>query len=42
VDTPDGELLVPLAEEICTRIDTTARRVEVVLPEGLRELNREP
>ncbi len=41
VDTPDGELLVPLAEEICTRIDTTARRIEVVLPEGLRELNRE-
>ncbi len=40
VATPDGELLVPLAEEICTRIDTAARRIEVVLPEGLRELNR--
>ena len=40
VDAPQGELLIPLAEEICTRIDTAARRIEVVLPEGLRELNR--
>lgn len=36
--TPRGELLVPLAEEICTRIDTAARRIEVRLPEGLRDL----
>lgn len=36
---PTGELLIPLAAEICTRIDTTARRIEVRLPEGLRELN---
>jgi 16S rRNA processing protein RimM len=35
----DGELLIPLAEEICVRIDTGARRIEVVLPEGLREMN---
>jgi 16S rRNA processing protein RimM len=41
VDTTEGELLVPLAEEICTRIDTAARRIEVVLPAGLRDLNRE-
>jgi 16S rRNA processing protein RimM len=40
VDTPSGELLIPLAVDICTRIDTSARRVEVTLPEGLRELNR--
>lgn len=39
VDTPRGELLIPLAEDICTRIDTAARRITVVLPEGLRELN---
>ena len=39
VDTPRGEMLVPLAFEICTRIDTAARRIEVALPEGLRELN---
>jgi 16S rRNA processing protein RimM len=40
VETPRGELLIPLAEEICTKIDTAARRIEVVLPEGLRELNQ--
>jgi 16S rRNA processing protein RimM len=39
VGTPDGELLIPLAAEICTRIDTQARRIEVRLPEGLRGLN---
>ena len=35
------EILIPLAEEICTRIDTAGRIIEVVLPEGLRELNKE-
>ncbi len=40
VETGAGELLIPMAEEICVRIDTTARRIEVVLPEGLREMNR--
>lgn len=40
VDTPRGELLIPLAAEICTRIDTAARRIEVRLPAGLRDLNR--
>ena len=39
VETPRGELLIPLAEEICRRIDLGARRIEVVLPEGLHELN---
>jgi 16S rRNA processing protein RimM len=39
VDTPRGELYIPLAAEICTRIDIAARRIEVSLPEGLRELN---
>lgn len=39
VDAPQGELLIPLAQEICVRIDTAACRIEVVLPEGLRELN---
>jgi ribosomal 30S subunit maturation factor RimM len=41
IDSPQGELLVPLAQDICVLIDTSARRIEVVLPEGLRELNRE-
>jgi len=40
VDSPSGELLIPLAQEICVQIDTAARRIDVVLPEGLRELNR--
>jgi 16S rRNA processing protein RimM len=39
VDTSQGELLIPLAEDICTRIDIAARRIDAVLPEGLRELN---
>jgi 16S rRNA processing protein RimM len=39
VDTADGELLVPLAHDICKRIDTAARRIEVALPEGLGDLN---
>ncbi len=39
VETSQGELLVPLAEEICTRVDITARRIDVMLPEGLRDLN---
>jgi len=39
VEVPGGELLVPLAEDICSRIDIDARRIEVRLPEGLGELN---
>jgi 16S rRNA processing protein RimM len=39
VETPRGELLIPFAQEICTRIDPTARRIDVVLPAGLRDLN---
>jgi 16S rRNA processing protein RimM len=38
VQTSHGELLVPLAQDICTRIDTVGRRIEVRLPEGLRDL----
>lgn len=39
VETSAGELLVPLAEDICTRVDVAGRRIEVRLPEGLTELN---
>lgn len=39
VDAPEGELLVPLAEDICSRIDVAARRIDVRLPEGLDDLN---
>jgi 16S rRNA processing protein RimM len=38
VDTWRGELLVPLAEDICPTIEIAARRIEVRLPEGLRDL----
>ena len=39
VETSAGELLIPLAAEICTRIDVAARRIEVRLPEGLVDLD---
>lgn len=38
--TADGELLIPFAEEICRKVDVGAKRIEVRLPAGLRELNR--
>ena len=40
VDDHGAELLIPFAQEICVRVDVGARRIEVVLPEGLRDLNR--
>jgi 16S rRNA processing protein RimM len=40
VETPDGEVLIPMATEICRRIDVSARRIDVVMPEGLRDLNK--
>jgi 16S rRNA processing protein RimM len=40
VDTHSGELLIPLAEDICTRVDVAARRIEVFLPEGLRDSDK--
>ena len=39
VDVRGEELLIPLAEDICRRVDVAGRRIEVVLPEGLRDLN---
>jgi 16S rRNA processing protein RimM len=41
VDSPRGELLIPLAQEICVHVDIQARRIEVALPDGLLDLNRE-
>jgi len=41
VDTSTGEILIPLAMDICTKINPLARRIDVVLPEGLRNLNHE-
>jgi 16S rRNA processing protein RimM len=39
LQTAAGELLVPLAEDICRSIDVAARRIDVTLPEGLSDLN---
>jgi 16S rRNA processing protein RimM len=41
VETPAGEVLVPLAVEICPRIDPAARRIVIDPPAGLLDLNRE-
>jgi 16S rRNA processing protein RimM len=41
VETSRGEILIPLAVDICTKIDVAARRIDVMLPEGLRDLNSE-
>ncbi|MGA3295009.1 MAG: ribosome maturation factor RimM [Candidatus Acidiferrales bacterium] len=40
VDAAGGELLIPLAQEICVNVDVAARRIDVILPEGLQDLNR--
>jgi 16S rRNA processing protein RimM len=40
VETSSGEILIPLAADFCRNIDTKARRIDVVLSEGLRDLNR--
>ncbi len=36
----EGGLLLPFAKSICVSVDVNARRIDVNLPEGLRELNR--
>jgi 16S rRNA processing protein RimM len=40
VATDQGEVLVPLAEAICRRVDVGARRIVIDPLEGLIELNR--
>lgn len=39
VDSSGTELLIPLAQDICLNVDVGGRRIQVALPEGLRELN---
>ena len=39
VQTSKGEVLIPMAEEICVRIDTAARVIEVSIPDGLLGIN---
>lgn len=40
VATPAGELLIPFAQEICTKINPQNKRIDVRLPEGLLDLNK--
>jgi 16S rRNA processing protein RimM len=42
VATPRGEVLIPLAQAICTRIDPAAKTIVIDPPEDLLELNLEP
>lgn len=39
IDSPQGEILIPFAEDICKHIDVAARRIAIVPPEGLLDLN---
>jgi len=39
VDGPRGEILIPMAAEICTAIDVAAKRIVIDAPEGLLDLN---
>jgi ribosomal 30S subunit maturation factor RimM len=41
VERPDGkgEVLIPLAQEICTRIDLASRTIVIDPPENLLDLN---
>jgi 16S rRNA processing protein RimM len=41
VETPRGEVLIPLAQAICTRIDPAAKTIVIDPPEDLLELNLE-
>jgi 16S rRNA processing protein RimM len=40
VDRENEETLIPFAQEFVRMIDLDQRRVDVVLPEGLRDLNK--
>ena len=39
VSGAQGEILVPLIDTICRRIDPAAKRITVELPEGLVDVN---
>lgn len=40
VEGPRGEVLVPLAVDICVEVDVHARRIRIAPPAGLLELNQ--
>jgi 16S rRNA processing protein RimM len=39
IDGPNGEVLIPLAVDICTKVDIETKRITVNPPDGLLELN---
>jgi 16S rRNA processing protein RimM len=39
IDGPSGEILIPLAVDICTMVDVTGKRITIDPPEGLLDLN---
>lgn len=41
VDSSRGEVLIPLANEICISVDISAKRIVIVPPDGLLDLNRD-
>jgi 16S rRNA processing protein RimM len=40
VNGPRGEVLIPLAVEICVEIDVEQKRIRIAPPEGLLDVNR--
>jgi 16S rRNA processing protein RimM len=40
VEGPHGEVLIPLAVEICVEIDVGTKRIRINPPEGLLDINR--
>lgn len=40
VNTPSGEVLIPMAAEICIAVDPIRKRIVIDPPEGLLDLNR--
>lgn len=40
VEGKDGEILIPFAQSFLRNVDIEARRIEVDLPDGLRDLNK--
>jgi 16S rRNA processing protein RimM len=39
VDGPRGQVLIPLAADICQAIDVAAKRITIAAPDGLLDLN---
>jgi len=39
IEAVGGEVLVPMADEICREVDVAARRIVIAPPEGLLEVN---